>query len=104
MTPITHAAMSVHSAAVSAGIFDSANNLITQAISTVKAVVLFAAICVVLASLWSKSWRYTAVVTTLAVFVVWLVTFDGISYLASLANGDLSGAAVVPAVSQVLIG
>ncbi|MDO5067615.1 MAG: hypothetical protein Q4D96_10085 [Propionibacteriaceae bacterium] len=105
MNPVTYAAATVHGAAVQAGIFDSANSLISEATTTVKGIVALAAICVVLVAMWaSKSWKTTATVVALAVFVVWLISFNGISSLASQVNGELQGAALVPSASHVLNG
>lgn len=104
MHTAAQAVMAAHNAAVSTGIFDTVNSLTSQANATLKTVsVLIAAVVVVGASV-GKSWRFFASMTALAVVVVWLIAFGGISYLASQLNGDVSAAAALPAVSTILMG
>lgn len=106
MNPIMHAVITVHSTSVSAGVFDTANSLISNAEATLKGVsVLVGIFVVVMAAARFKTVAATVIAAVVAVVAVWLVGFGGISTLASSLNGDLQGAAVGPTTSvQLLVG
>lgn len=75
------------------GIFDIANNLIGDATDTIKAAVVLGAVFVIAAAVFRRTGAVALVaIVVVAAAAVWLVAFDGISFLAQTFGDTIAPA------------